>query len=190
MRCVACKKEANVKRKNYLCYHCGEISCFECGEKVFKCCPTCGKLASKRPPIKTLLQLVEKNPLHPNRGWIYYSMADRIDKNNKMLFSLYLKAAKCGIPGAMDYVGYSYYRGFKECGGVNYQQALFWLTMAAENNLKVSFYDLAKIYELGLGVPKDPYRATTIYIAGGALGNHKCRKEAEKRLVNRQGFDF
>ena len=186
MKCVSCSLTTNVKKQNYLCQHCGEICCYNCGLKTFNLCPTCKEPRSKKVPKDNLLKLLEKNPYHPNRSWIYYSAADDKSLDNKTLFKLYQKAST--IPGAMDYIGYAYYKGFPETGGVDYVKARYWLTMAAENNISNSFFELAKIYDNGLGVPKDPFRASTLLFAGGTLGNKKCRQEFENRARTLKGF--
>ena len=187
MQCVGCATEISLRLKNYLCFHCGEIACSKCGQEVFKNCPTCRTPRSKRATFNNLIEIIEKEPYHKNRVWIYYTIADNL-KDKKLSYKWFLKAAHEGIPSAMDYIGYLYLKGLRGVVKKDYKKALQWLTLSAENGFKHSFFDLAFIYEKGLGVTPDPYRATTIYLVGGLKGCLKCRETTEKRALQLEGF--
>lgn len=183
MECCNCFKIIPINKQCFTCYHCGELGCYACGEKIFNKCPGCKNSKNQKVDKLNLIKVMEKNPYHKNRAVIFYKIAS-LKTNPVEKFHWHNKAAKAGFPFSMDYIGYSYLKGYPETEGIDYKKALIWLTLATENKFKASFFELGKMYEEGLGVEIDVYRANTIFVYGGMLGNEKCRKHIEKKLLS------
>ncbi len=81
----------------------------------------------------------------------------------------YLRGLNAGAPFCAVGLGSAYLFGFGPAK--NPQQAIYWLTVAADNQQTNAFAMLGMMYELGMGVAKDPNKAVEYYEKGVKL-NH------------------
>ena len=102
----------------------------------------------------------------------------------------YLKAAENGLIDAYYYVGNAYKRG--EGVQQDSQKALKWLELAAEFQMRDAAWELAKIYQEGLGnVPQNLEKAQEFYLLAKESGENVERsvQQLQSRLAVRDDFD-
>src|SRR5262245_5984980 len=88
-----------------------------------------------------------------------------------------IAAAAAGDPSAAYEVGVR----LSEMAGITSgnAQAVAWLERAASAGLAPAQLTLGSIYEKGLGIPKDPQRARSLYLAAARTGNAKAMNNLE-----------
>ena len=108
--------------------------------------------------------------------------------DKKQAFKWYLKAAENGLIDAYYYVGHAYKRGE---GVQQDSQALKWLELAAEYQMRDAARELAEIYQDGLGnVSQNLEKAQEFYLLAKESGENVERsvQQLQSRLAVRDDF--
>lgn len=121
-------------------------------------------------PIKTHLANAEKGDADAQVSLANaYRLGLDIEKNEKLAFDWYMKAANQGHAGAQASLGLVYRKGL----GVeqDFDQAWKWYRLAAAQNLSGAFCDMGRMYQEGAGVPADLGKAIDCFRKGRELGS-------------------
>lgn len=100
-------------------------------------------------------------------GWMYQH-GEGVDKDMKVGFEWYLKAAESGFADAQYDVANLYRRG--EGTQINFKEAEKWYRMAASQNHSLAESSLAHYYEEGIVVKKDLKKAYELYLKAAGHG--------------------
>lgn len=101
-------------------------------------------------------------------GELYPSTPENVQKMQKNL--MVLRAARQGNAQAAEYVGVAFAtgRGIPQ----DYNQAAYWLRIAAAREGHVAAYVLGLLYEQGYGVPPNPAKAVSYYSQAARQQDH------------------
>jgi localization factor PodJL len=106
-----------------------------------------------------------------------YERGAGVTKDENEAMSLYRKAANAGHIRAMHNLGVLL--SARE-SPQDYSEAAVWFARAAQAGLTDSQYNLALLYERGLGVEQDLSRAYLWYRAAGRGGDKEAARQAER----------
>lgn len=90
----------------------------------------------------------------------------KTNKSPQTILALTLKAAELGSPPAQNYLGMLYEEG--TCGIQSHEEAARWYKLAADAQNAQALFNLARLYQIGLGVPKNYALAHDLYAKSSA----------------------
>lgn len=108
----------------------------------------------------------------------WFRLGSEFSYGDSKVRNFYRKGAKLGHAGCQSGIAWYYLSEFYE-----YDEALRWYTMAANQGWPMAQYNIGVMYEKGLGMDKDLQKAFSMYLAAASNG-HK-RKEGSARRAAR-----
>lgn len=126
-----------------------------------------------------------------------YKRGIGIEQSAKKAQEYYLKAAQYGNPAKAYYNLFMLFSDGIACSP-DHEEALKWITKAAEMDLPEACWHLGKLYEIGLGVEKDPNQAFRWFNIAADKGEPRVMLEIGKMYLNgtvvdrdtRKGFEY
>lgn len=115
---------------------------------------------------------------------LMYQMGRGVEKDLDKAMDLYLAAAKKGFAPAENNIGVMYKLGIGR--PVDFVEAAKWFELAAKDHTMAKF-NLADMYDNGLGVARDDIRAAKLYIQCAEEGSPPCMYFAGRFLETGRG---
>lgn len=112
-----------------------------------------------------------------------YKNGEGMPLDPKMAMYWMQKAAKLGSPKAQNALGLMYIKKAVDISP-DYEKALYWFAKAASQKYTVSYNNIARMYEVGMGVPKDPAQAMYWYFLGLEDGSQLSEVKIELMYKN------